>query len=547
MNERAATLIGFRADPDFNKDQYTAHAAEYIADNPEGRRGGKTPAERAAAMRRVLSAGGKLFEVGAGPGHDGIELAKHFDYTGSDVAEPFIKYQQERGLRSVYYDAQADQIPSGMDGVFAHISLQHISPGAVVAFVAGARENLEGEKAFYFSLIEGSGHEKGTRSGTFDRLWFYYPQERIRQILDQEGADIVSFERIVAENGTPTIHVSGNFSSNYHGGSYVNRFPPNHKGLHLPEQLVTQPYGDVYYDVNALYKGDLRREIVEAQIEQGFVDPVILDFMDAARLAYRKPLIAKIPGSEITREVNAEWARALAGREVVELRAHAQEFFDARKPFRDLAAVFAISNNNGFSNTLISDLPSWLVDIAARNIGAESYLAPIWPTDTEDLLRGHLTGEVKYPSPVDPDKQTTIRVHQRRLQELLGPKYRRITIGISNIARRSIIAATDYPVLVFPDDEQVVLAETQGLFLDQRRQPIYANGHPWSKFGVFDDMRDIALYVNLATSRFPILHNATREAKVRGRNQPLWRSTDNSLNERFYKIGDNPLGDVEIL
>lgn len=544
MNERTATLIGFRPDPDFNRAQYTAHAKEYIADNPHGIRGGRTPVERAAAMRRVLSAGGRLFEVGGGPGHDGVELAKYFDFTCSDVAEPFIKHQQERGLRSVYYDAQADQIPPGMNGVFAHIALQHIDPSAFAAFTSGARENLEGEKAFYFSLIEGSGHEEGTRSG-FKRRWFYYPQERIRQILDQEGADIVSFERIVAENGTPTIHVSGNFSRSYNGGSYLNRFPPNHRGLHLPERLVTQPYGDVYYDINALSEGDLRREIVEAQIAKGFLDPGILDFMDAARLTYRKALSAKIPGSEITREVNAAWARALAGREVAELRTHAQEFFDARKPFRDFAAVFAISNNNGFSNTLISDLPSWLADVAARNIGAEAYLAPIWPTDTEDLLRGYLTGEVKYPYPVDPDKQTTIRAHQKRLQELLGPKYRRITVGVSSIARRSILAVTDYPILAFGGEEQKALAYTQGVFLDQRRQAIYANDHTWLKWGVLDDTMDLALYTNIATSRFPILHNTTREAKNRNRNYPLWRSTDNNLNERFYKIGDNPL--IEVL
>ncbi len=514
--ERHISIIGAR-DLDYTITQYTEHADEYIEANPEGRRGGKTPAKRVAVLSRYLPSGRTVFEVGSGPGHDARALLDAgYAVIASDVAWPFISTLRKQGFDALHFDARKDKVPQA-DAIFSHIAAQvHISPQEFAKFLSRVRASLTQEKAFYLSVIEGYGHERWSRTG-FSRDWTYYTPKRFKQILDQEKYEISSLDRVVAFNGTPTIHAAGNIGEGYQGGSY------GEKGLH--------PFGDVYYDLRVLYEGNIMSDFAKILVEAGSLDSETRDHIKFAEEAYVRGWLNLDDFTDQTLEL----AQKLRGQDVNVLQDLARRDINQRHPFRKrIREAFAVCNNNGFSNIVNGYGPSWLMEVVAKNLGADAYLATQWVMDPD----GQITGGI-----IKSSLKKNVRVHQEELRKWLGIKYRRITVGIGvDKQDEKFMSRTDYPLMVSADEKCKRFAYNQGYFHDQCNQFIYAPyenvlPHPWFRWGVVESGDDLVLYLSMVTSdRHPVKPDPNKSIPA---HIPFWQSEFNVLNEAFY--GKNPL------
>lgn len=519
--------IGFRGDPDYNIRQYEKHAKEYIAANPQGKRGGRTPDERASRLGNHLPLRGIVYEVGSAAGYDAWALHNlGFNVIPSDVTWAFISYLREsRGFRNVeHFDARKDHLPKGINGVMAHIVFHHLSPKQQGRFLSEIRGSLNEEKGYaYISTVEGWGHEESSRTGGFKRRWHYSTEQRLRQLFTQEGFVIIELAHITAENNTPTIHIVAALNRDYKGGSYGER------ELH--------PYGDTYYDINLLFKRDIFSDLAET----GLLDHHSLEFIRAAETTYEKGII---DFETMVREINREWIGKRTGKRVRDAVNHFTHLLNGAVFREFVEPAFAVCNNNGFSNNIIGYLPSWLIACVAEKLGADGHLSVAdWVVDDQ----GCFTGEVKYyknESNQLPGLKEPIRTQQRELEKYLGTRYRRITVDLgSSLGERGILEIMDYPMLVFANKDTLEAATRKGYFNwfnDEYGGHIHAGSHPWSRWGVLDNDTDTIKYLNMVTSdRYPVLHNRHHPSHL-----PLWSSTNNQLNEAFYR--DNPL-EVDIL
>lgn len=507
-------IIGFR-DPEFNPNQYRLYAEQYIAGNLSGERGGKTPFQRVEVFKRLLPPGRTVFEIGPGAGHDAEALVKTgYQYIGGDVAEPFVEHLRVKGFNTFIFDARKDPFPINTDGMYAHISAPiHMIPRDFARLLTSAREALNHEKAVFVSVVDGFGHERSQRTGGFPRDFVYYTTERFAQILDQEGLEIDFMEPVTAINNTPTIHAGGIFKSRRHTGSYGER------GLH--------PFGDVYYTTETLFRGNLINDLTKAQVKAGFLTENSSDFIKAAQETYNR---GRINYHQLVTEINNEWAKALAGRDINQLIEHTKEFFVGKNKFRALTlAALAVCNNNGFSNNLVGCEPSWLMNVIANQLKVDYISSAQWMTAPQTHLSGEITGEVVYIKGLKNSAAPALK-HQRQLASWLGLKYKRITIGVGQIKKdRSLLANTDFPVFAFPPEEEIAFARQQGFFTDEKGEAIYADSWPWLKWAVIDSPEKFVKYLNMITSgRFPIQPNPFF-------NGLLWTERFNKLNTDYYR------------
>ncbi len=522
MTKRAETSIGLEDPINFNRLQYTLHAAEYTADNPDGTRGGRTPIERVARFGCLLEPGRTVFEIGPGPGHDAEVLAKRYKYIGGDVSQPFIDDLSAKGLRAIYFDASTDSIPDGVDGIYAHISLIHIRPRDLARFLTDTRNRLGDGRVFYASFIEGFGHELSKRSGRFRRHFTLYPLERLRQIYDQEGIETRFMDRVEAINGTVTWHTGGVFKQEYEGGSY------GEKGLH--------PFGDVYYSINALYNGNLVHDLVDAQCQAGLLKEEERAFIKAAERTFD---LGHINLDELVREVNNAWASGFAGQDVTTLMQQAKEFLEQQPRFRPLTtAALAVCNNNGFSNILVGYEPSWLIKVVAKHLNMETASFTHWKTETGYQSKGKLTGEVRYERD-NTDPGIPIIRHQDQLRTWLGPKYKRVTVGVGHsMADTSFLANTDYPIFTYPGAKEIKIAREMGVFTrgDGQRLDVGNIDQWWLRWAAINEPRILIKYLNMITSgRFPI------QPTPKCNERRLWTCPDNELNKDFFKVNQLPV------
>lgn len=522
MNKRKETFIGFRDPERYNSIQYNAYANKYTESNPLGLRGGLTPAERVAILGKLAPSGSRVFEIGFGPGHDALELVKaRYRYRGGDISYPFIDNLIAEGLDAFYYDAAKDPIPTGIDVVYAHLSLYHIRPDALVRLLANCRERLEDPRAFFASFLDGHGHERSERSEEFSRDFIYYPKKRLEQMCTQEGLNLKFIERVIAFNGTAFWHIGGVFTKEYKGGSYGK------EGL--------SPFGEVIWTPRTLYrKESLMHDLMEAQNQAGLLDRKTINKVKRYENLFDRNIISI---SQLAREVNTTWASGLAGQDIKVIMQHAKEYFTQKLRVRILTeTAFAVCNNNGFKNILAGIEPSWLMKVLADHLNIDRLESAQWQTETGAQFEGTITGGVFY-SKNNADPGRPIINYQERLRNLLGPQYKRITIGVGHSKLDdALLENTDYPIYAYPDQKTFHLAHYKDAFRDSNGQLIHSTRDEiWLRWAPMDTENKLIKYLNMITSgRFPIEPNPEF-------NGHFWVCPDNTLNCDFYKANQVPV------
>lgn len=115
----------------------------------------------AAALQRLanmLPAGGRVLEIGSGPGWDadfleGLGVRVH----RTDVAAAFRAFQAERGRQADALDVLTDEIAETYDGILILYVLQHFERTEVDPVLHKLANALKGEGALFLSHAVGEG------------------------------------------------------------------------------------------------------------------------------------------------------------------------------------------------------------------------------------------------------------------------------------------------------------------------------------------------------------------------------------------------------
>lgn len=131
------------------------------------------PHDERRALRellRVVDRGGRLLEIGSGPGWDADWLeTRGLDVRRTDAAEAFVDLQKSRGKMAERLNVLSDPLGGPYDAVVALYVLQHIDRDVLQLLFEKISQALSEEGALLFAIREGVGEivEKGSEGGTY--------------------------------------------------------------------------------------------------------------------------------------------------------------------------------------------------------------------------------------------------------------------------------------------------------------------------------------------------------------------------------------------
>ena len=119
-------------------------------------------AERELFLGRVLDdGGGRLLEIGAGPGHDSAFFASHgLQVVATDLSPAMVRLCRQKGLDAHVMDFLHLDFPAGsIDAVYALNCLLHVPNADLPAVLASIRAVLRSGGWLYLGVWGGTGHE----------------------------------------------------------------------------------------------------------------------------------------------------------------------------------------------------------------------------------------------------------------------------------------------------------------------------------------------------------------------------------------------------
>jgi SAM-dependent methyltransferase len=127
------------------------------------------------AFIRCVGRGGRVVEIGSGPGWDADRLeAEGIEVLRTDVTQAFIDFQLNRGKRITRLDVIDDDLPRQCDGVVCLYVLQHIARPLIDVVLGKIAAALHPGGVLLVGLRQGSGEvrEAGASSGAYHiTLW----------------------------------------------------------------------------------------------------------------------------------------------------------------------------------------------------------------------------------------------------------------------------------------------------------------------------------------------------------------------------------------
>jgi ubiquinone/menaquinone biosynthesis C-methylase UbiE len=141
--------------------------------------------------------GKKILDVGSGPGRDALILKeKGLEVICLDASEEMVKICSEKGLSAIVGDFNNLPFPdNSFDGVWAYTSLLHISKSEIYKPITEIKRVLKNGGLFGLGLIEGEGEiYKETAGVNMPRLFSFYQEEEIKNLLKENGFEIIYFQ-----------------------------------------------------------------------------------------------------------------------------------------------------------------------------------------------------------------------------------------------------------------------------------------------------------------------------------------------------------------
>jgi SAM-dependent methyltransferase len=155
------------------------------------------------ALRRLatlVGPGGRILEVGSGPGRDadfletlGVQVRR------TDATRAFLALQAERGKRGELLDLLTDDLGGPYDGVLAMCVLIHIDRSHLDLVLGKIATALRPAGAFLVSVREGTGESTGDYHTT------YWRREDFVARLDRAGLRVVWQNRHLDSDEDPWL------------------------------------------------------------------------------------------------------------------------------------------------------------------------------------------------------------------------------------------------------------------------------------------------------------------------------------------------------
>ena len=141
-----------------------------------------------------IAVNGRVLNVGAGPGRDGLLLKeKRHDVLCLDASSAMVEACKSRGLQAVegdFLDLQVDD--SSLDGVWAYTSLLHINKTEFPKALSEIARVLKSHGVFGIGMVEGEGeHYQKTGGMNEGRLFAFYKEDELEKYLADAGFEIV--------------------------------------------------------------------------------------------------------------------------------------------------------------------------------------------------------------------------------------------------------------------------------------------------------------------------------------------------------------------
>jgi SAM-dependent methyltransferase len=144
-----------------------------------------------------IGAGGRVLELGSGPGRDATMLESlGLIVDRTDAAQSFVGLLTADGFEARQLNAIDDELGGPYDAVFANAVFLHFSREELAAVVDKIRDALVAGGVLAFSVKEGDG--EAWSSGKLDapRHFTYWREQPLRQLFESGGWRVESLEQV---------------------------------------------------------------------------------------------------------------------------------------------------------------------------------------------------------------------------------------------------------------------------------------------------------------------------------------------------------------
>lgn len=143
-----------------------------------------------------------IIELGCGDGRDAEEIIKFTDnYIGIDASSEMINIARSRlpGVDFKVEDILSFKCPKEVDVIFAFASLLHLSKKEFSEVLNRYHDKLSERGVFYISLKEGDYDRKVSRDDVGERIFYFYNEEDIKEIVGKDYKIEYSESKIIKE------------------------------------------------------------------------------------------------------------------------------------------------------------------------------------------------------------------------------------------------------------------------------------------------------------------------------------------------------------
>jgi 2-polyprenyl-3-methyl-5-hydroxy-6-metoxy-1,4-benzoquinol methylase len=175
-------------------ESYEAYADSYYALVPQA----VNPADQTAFRRvaEIAGAGGRVLEIGSGPGWDADFLETlGLTVRRTDATQRFLELQAARGKKGELLDVITDPVGGPYDAVVAMCVLIHVPHAETDQVLRKLVQSLRPGGAFIVSMRDGDGETSGKYHMS------YWRRDEFVARLEQAGLEVIWDEFRIASDG----------------------------------------------------------------------------------------------------------------------------------------------------------------------------------------------------------------------------------------------------------------------------------------------------------------------------------------------------------
>jgi len=152
-------------------------------------------------LRRRLSAGARVLEIGSGPGFDARAMeALGLRVQRTDGARAFVDLMRAQGADARVVDVTRDELGTGFAAVFANAVLLHLTHAQAAAVLARLTRCVDLHGLLAITVKEGRGERWTSERLGLPRFFAYWTEAQLRDALESAGWRQLRFARNASAN-----------------------------------------------------------------------------------------------------------------------------------------------------------------------------------------------------------------------------------------------------------------------------------------------------------------------------------------------------------